>query len=422
MIAQHGNHLHFPSHSIMIFFHVVLLYFFSSLFFPQRTLLLIIPFLYLMVYFLHDNPFLRALLAWVAVIILLFGMASSSLHQRDMGLSQANTSDALIIMESAGQLFLDGKNPYAETYFGTELQKIDDLNEERVYWKKLGLDHNPAMYHFVYPPGAFLIPAAFMGIVGPVDLRMLFLPFELLSLILLFVFIRNWELKILATLVVCALYVFGGLYIGVMDIFLISLAVIALILMQRNHHLTAALMLGVVGTIKQNVWMLLLLVLIWAYWQKKLKTYLVAPLIVGVVILAFFLWNPPAFVDDSISFFAGSTEYAYPINFEQGGFPYILRSIGFSREHVLTFPYFLVQALVLIPLLWYFGRKLKHANEPHHVYVYAGVLLYGLFLFYKFPHFNYFNFAITLFAIGFLFILDQHIPSSSAVKQPTKID
>ncbi|QQR92199.1 MAG: hypothetical protein IPJ89_03490 [Candidatus Iainarchaeum archaeon] len=397
----------FHAREFLILLQVVVLYLFSSLFQSHRTALLIITFAYLVVFLFHDNPQFRAFLALIAVFIFMFGITYEAVHQREILLSQFNTSDAVVQMESAGKLFLHGKNPYAEDYFGTELQEIDDLNTEKTYWKKLGLDHNPAMYHFAYPPGAFLIPAALTSVTGPIDLRLLFLPFELLGLILLFMLIRHHELKILGVLLWGLLHLFGGLAIGAMDLFIISILLIALLLMQRNHHLAAAVLFGIMGAVKQSVWIVIGLVLIWAFWQKKLKTYMVAPIIVVLVLLPFLLWNPVAMVDDMLLYFANATAYAYPINIEAGGMPLLLQTIGLSFAQIQAFPYFVLQLLVGIPLLVLIARKLQKMSDPHYIYVYSGVLVFGVAVVYKFPHFNYFNFALTLFALGMLFIIDH---------------
>ncbi|MBI5553931.1 MAG: hypothetical protein HY917_04290, partial [Candidatus Diapherotrites archaeon] len=66
--------------------------------------------------------------------------------------------DVPVAVKAATQFVLQGKNPYAENFSGTDLDKV--LPGEQAYWNRMGQEYN-ALSSFVYFPSVFWVSAPF---------------------------------------------------------------------------------------------------------------------------------------------------------------------------------------------------------------------------------------------------------------------
>src|SRR6185436_13531008 len=92
--------------------------------------------------------------------------------------------DPIIQVEVAAGMLAQGKNPYAETYFGTDLGR----------WNSGG--DLPAMYHLVYPPLPVVVTLPFrefcLRTVGVYDSRFLLIPALIAAFVLCWRAWRGW--------------------------------------------------------------------------------------------------------------------------------------------------------------------------------------------------------------------------------------
>ncbi len=321
------------------------------------------------------------------------------LQFRAEGLSQYNTSDTLIATEAAAQVWMEGGNPYTTDFSSTVLGVLAQNPEEIKYWNALGQATNPALYHFAYFPSSFVIPALIFQMTGYFDLRWLFALTLFLGLLLLFFVFKEHEFSEMVVAGLLALLVYGNYRIGVNDVFILGLLLIMIAFISFRQHLMAAVLLGVMAAMKQTIWPIALLLLMWAYFQKN-RAYALTPIVFLIFTLPFFLWNSIAFLDDTFLYFAGATTNAYPINAANGGIPMLLSMGGLSFPEIQSFPFFLIQFAVFIPLLWLVLRRLSSADSLGTILGWSGILLFAFSLFYKNFHFNYFFFAIAVLFIG----------------------
>lgn len=321
------------------------------------------------------------------------------LQFRADGLSQYNTSDTLIATEAAAQVWMQGQNPYAADFTKTELGVLAQNEEEIRYWNGLGLENNPALHHFAYFPSSFVIPSLIFYVTGYFDLRWLFAVILFLGLLLVFFLFKDHDFAELLVAGILVLLVYGNYRIGVNDGFVLGLMLLMIACINYHHHAKAAILLGIMTSMKQTVWPVALLLLIWGFHQKK-RAYVWTPLVFLGFTLPFFLWNPSAFLDDTFSYFAGTTAHAYPVNPDNGGLPMLLSMAGASFTDIQSFPFFIIQFIAFVPLLWIVIRRLSAKDSLGTVLMWSGILLFVFSIFYKNFHFNYFFFSIAILFIG----------------------
>ena len=123
------------------------------------------------------------------VIIVFGGTVGTAIVDRSKTAPVFGVHDIILQQEAAMRYFLEGKNPYKETYFNTPLESwhYDELGKPAV---------NPALYHFVMPPWYLLFPFGFYFISIPMlgffDGRM---PLLIVMFALLFILTRWFKDK-----------------------------------------------------------------------------------------------------------------------------------------------------------------------------------------------------------------------------------
>lgn len=397
------------------FIQIILFYFVSRLFTFMETALTWLAFFFIACCFLIPSIRPRIFII-VLTIFLALGSGAIFYTQFHAALppSQTHTSDTLTAMHVSAQTLLQGKNPYSTDFFGTELDELGKDKYEISYWNDLGLERNPALYHYAYIPGSFLLPAALYSVVGEFDLRLLFALVLIIGLLLWLFSFSDKELGITVILLFLILIRLGGFLLGVNDMLVIGLCMVSAWLMWKNYDFAAAILWGVTASLKQTAWPLLVFVLIWAYWNKKLNPYAIAPIMVAITIIPFVVWDPAAYVDDTIFYFSGNTANAYPINPEGGGIPMMLEWLRFSKEQINQFPYFLLQLLFTLPIFGFLVKKFKSNPKLENIFIYSGILILAFTLVYKNFNFNYLNFAFSLILIGVMLSISNNIQLQTA--------
>jgi len=87
----------------------------------------------------------------LTLCITMGGSVITAMFDRAKTAPSYNVHDIILQQESAMRYLIVGKNPYKETYFGTQVESFR--------YAELGKDAvNPALYHFVMPPWYLLFP------------------------------------------------------------------------------------------------------------------------------------------------------------------------------------------------------------------------------------------------------------------------
>ena len=311
--------------------------------------------------------------------------------------------DGALQSEIAFSFFQEAKNPYSETYYNTE------LGQNEVYRFFMGTNIlNPALEHYVYLPGTFLLGGlaslAENVLFGFSDERFLYLFVFVASTALLYNLLYAYRFGFVALLLFALNpWTIHFLIQGRNDILPIFFITMTAWLLLKKRFLWAGLAFGLALTVKQFTWILFPLIILYLYLRHQTKTtpigrpvFLVgipALLVAALVITPFFLWQPNAFIDDIILYASGSSSgLRYPIN-----------GIGFSRLFTLlgfdpfaSFPFWAIMIPVGCIAAYLAIRYILLKNRLSSVLLsYAG-LMFAIFVFARFFNDNHFFYIVDI--------------------------
>jgi hypothetical protein len=228
------------------------------------------------------------------------------------------THDGVLQTESAAQVLLRGMDPYGHDYSGTAMSGFP--------WTVTA--YNPAIHHYAYMPLTILaqIPSELIRSalgMGTVDFRWVLLPFWLALALLIARLPLDTDTRL--SLAAAAL-VDGDMMAlwGVNDVLFLVPLIAAVLLLARNHRLSAYLLLGVALGFKQLAVVIWPLFLAWDVWRhrhgevRRMGDLLWPPLAGACLALAliapFLLWSPQAFWHDTVTFFSAGGPDNLPID------------------------------------------------------------------------------------------------------------
>lgn len=327
---------------------------------------------------------LKQIILWFLVIGVIGSAFVATIIVRHQTAPVYMVHDIILQQESAIRFLLDGKNPYALTYFGTPLEQ----------WHYSTTEINPALYHFVMQPFylLFALPFYFLSITffGFFDGRipLLFLFFLLLWLVSRL--IKDPSKKLLALV----LFAFNPAMLsytleGRSDIFMFAFLFLGLFFIHKKKYYLGAVPLALSFAIKQSVWPILPFYIAFLYFRiknvkKMIMSLAVFVIVFGVVVFPFLLWDAKAFLDSTVFYLSGSTPNSYPIS--GYGLGMVLNQTGIIKNLHQYYPFQIWQAIIGFPLLMVLIRYLK--REPR---VGRLILVYGIFLFIFWYLSRYFN-------------------------------
>ena len=313
--------------------------------------------------------------------------------------SRALIGDGALQIQIARQVLLTGTDPYGFNYDGSGL--------ERAPWGQPFA--NPALHHLDYWPGTIVLPlpiqAAWHWILGWWDERILLLGAAVFAWVLL----RKLIPAPAGRMAALALFLVPGhtllAVLGDNDLPMLCLLFAAILLVGRRHFIPGALLLGLAIATKQTALVAVPPILAWALAcgadrRTMLKSAGVSLTAVLVLLLPFILWDPAAFFRDTIAYNLASGQDAYPI---QGlGLSALLLNAGVIHGARDPFPFFLLQAVVTIPL-WVLGwRWIVRRRQPADVILWAGLALFGFLYVNRFFQPTYALLGTELILIGLL--------------------
>lgn len=321
--------------------------------------------------------------------------------------------DIILQLEAAIQFLLQGQNPYSVTYFGTPLEQ----------WHYSPTDVNPALYYFVMGPFYLVFSVLFyflsITIFGFFDGRipLYFLFFALL--VFVFKIVKDPEKRILFV----SLLAFNPALLsytleGRSDVFMLAFLVAGLYLLYRNKENIAGIPLALAFAIKQSVWPLFPLYAAFLYFKNKnfllvfQKLFLFA-LVFLVFVSPFFWWNPKAFLDSTVFYLSGNVANGYPIS--GYGFGMVLYALGLIKNLKGVYPFYIWQAAIGIPLLFFLIRLLRK-NFSVKMLIFA----YGAFLFVFWYFSRYFNNSHVAY-LSVVFTLWYFWPEQESISHENKV-
>jgi hypothetical protein len=306
--------------------------------------------------------------AWTGVLLVLaVGVllaAPSTLLQ--LGLRQSTapwffTNDSTFQIELAGDLLLDGDNPYGHDFRGSGLERFytrDGTVSQRV------LDREVALDHYAYFPGTILTAAPWRLLPEPFDDYRLFVLLCTLGTLAAAMAFRAplaWRLALGAVLV-CNPIVIRSAWFGQNDAPSLLLLVLSFALVTRRRLGWAAAALAGAVLLKQFaiVAVPFMALMLWkggATRDELRRAAIVFVAVLAVAVLPFLLWDPGAFYRDTVKYGAGTYKIV------GYGLSAILVRLGIVEDRDGSYPFALIALLTWVPLTVWLLFAQRRAEE-----------------------------------------------------------
>ena len=256
-----------------------------------------------------------------------------------------HTNDSTYQIELAGDLILDGDNPYGHDYRGSGLERFYPAVDAPADLPQVALDH------FAYFPGTALTGAAWRLLPRPLDdyrLFVLLATFGLLFAALLFPAPLAWKLPAGAVLAGSPLAVRGA-WFGTADAPPLLALVLAFALLARGRIYWAAAALGTAVALKQFALIAVpfFVVMLLTLRAPRAAIWRAAAIGAGIVVataLPFLIADPGALWDDTIAY--GADTYRI-VGY---GLSNLLLNAGVLDDRFGSYPFLPLALLVWLPV------------------------------------------------------------------------
>ncbi len=315
------------------------------------------------------------------------------------------THDGMKSSEDATRLFLSGENPYTADFSSTDMHWIPS---------PIVGEPNPALTHYVYQPAMFILPAPFKGLIesvlGYFDARIFYFACFMAGMLVLPSFGSD-RLSKLGLVMVMGLNMSLIAFTAegrndIVGLVLMLLAWLPLVGTRRRVELSAALM-GLACATKQSTWFMVPFLFIYALGEEHSREAIMRTLrrmwpllvIAAVFMAPYLLWNPGAYIEDTLLFQSGALPGGYPIF----GFSLarLMVEIGVLEGYRAAWPALLFHAAFTLPVLAILLRWQWKRNRMSTAWAGYGLFLivYGFFSY--FFNNNLITFAITCMLIAY---------------------
>ncbi len=354
-----------------------------------------------------DRARRRVLLGkWIFVVIAIgvitFAPLVLNIVARQQSAPYLYAHDGLLQTEAATQFVLNGKNPYVETYYQTPMALAP--------FDVKGLSVNPALEHFAYLPLTFLLPLPAQALMGSsFDLRYVHLFFFIAMLLVAARLTQHPQKRLLLVMALGLNPLFvGPLVEGRNDIMVLSWLIFTWALLQRGKVTASAITLALACGTKHPalVFVPFYFVLLSRHgnWrertQRVLKPLVIWAVVTALIVVPWFLLNPGAFLDDTVSYLNGTSAVSYPIS----GFSFgmLLVSLGLLPSNMAQFPFGVLQIAIGLPVAYVLLRR--QWRDPDLLAAIAGfaILLFITQFFSRIFNDNYLGLFIAIMAVAAL--------------------
>ncbi len=318
--------------------------------------------------------------------------------------------DIILQQESAMRFLLVGKNPYKETYFGTQVEMFnyDEPGNTEVI--------NPALYHFVMPPWYVIFPFIFyfMSIpaVGFFDGRMALLFTMGMLLVALWYWYRDKAMARIAIIMTALSPSVVDYFIeGRSDVFALSWLMVSLVLLGRKRYVWSGIMLALALMSKQTIWFIVLFYVLYVwkqtvrhtadFWRMAAAVTIVSLLLAG----PFLVWEPRAFIDSVVFYLTGNAATSYPVS--GYGLGMVLVAAGVIRDIHAYYPFIFWQAAIALPLLIALLRFLARKPSESRLVISYAVFLTVYWYLSRYFNNSHLGFISMLFVLGGLKAVDE---------------
>lgn len=351
--------------------------------------------------------FIKSLFLWLILAALVFLPALKLSLLRHDNLPHSYSHDGGVIQtEVAIDYFLNGRNPYSESYADTPMAE----------W---GFPQfRTALEHYPYLPATFVLSAPgkllAQALFGWYDQRFTYLLLFIVALALAQRLMRKQPQQGLQMLMLLGLNPIMGLDVifGQNDSFVLTWVILSLWFLARQRPLASGLFMGIAWASKATAWFLapFWLLALWGpgplSWQRirDRARQQIRPLLVAVGVFALFvapyaLWDFNALFDDVWRWAAGTATVHYQI--WGWGFANLVLASGVLPDRFAYWPFWLPELLFSLPLLAYLLRRQWQHNSLGQVAWHGALLLLVYAFFSRFLNENYLGYLLGLFVLGY---------------------
>lgn len=249
------------------------------------------------------------------------------------------TLDPILQVEVASEMLAQGRNPYAETYFGTDLGR----------WN--GGADLPAMHHLVYPPLPVVVTLPLRKLclrtVGVYDSRFLLIPVLIVSFCLTWRAWKGWPWRgVFLGLAFLNPLLIEDFHVGRWDTLILLLWILALRSAAAGQGRAMAVWLALGALTKTTLLASALMGVIYVCRSRREALRwlgLFAAVFLGLF-LPFFLWNPREMYLDLFGATQGIGPHPFPITSTPPfGFASVVLALGWAASPAAYFPFWIFQ-------------------------------------------------------------------------------
>jgi hypothetical protein len=348
------------------------------------------------------------LLVAIAIGVIALAPLVMNIFVRLQSAPHLHAHDGMIQTEDAVRFVLAGKNPYAETY--------DQTTMALAPFEVKGISVNPALEHLAYLPLTFLLPLPLQAALGgKFDLRYVHLIFFVAMLLVATRLTPHpqKQLLLIMALGLNPLFV-GPLVEGRNDVMVLSWLIFTWALLQRGHVTASAITLALACGTKHPALVFVPFYFVYlsqqGNWRERaqriLKPFAIWAGLTALIIMPWFLLNPNAFVDDTVSYLNGTSAVSYPIS----GFSYgmLLVSLGLLPSTMAQFPFGVMQIAIGLPAAYVLLRRQWRAPDLPAAIAGFALLLFISQFFSRIFNDNYLGLIIAIMAVAAL--MDERLP------------
>jgi hypothetical protein len=200
----------------------------------------------------------------------------------------------------------------------------------------------------------------------------------------------------------------GPVILGMNDVIVAVTIFVAVFALSRRRFALSALCFGMACTFKQSAWFAVPFYIVLLYRtlpeadrMRNLAKYVgIVVTVLLVIVGPFVLWDPPAFVTDVLAYPSGRVPLNYPIRGYTLGA--LLVGAGLIPSPLATFPFWIFQCLLGLPLLAVLLKYQWHHQGIGPMMLCSGIFIFGMGLLSRFFQDNYVGFVTIFMTMGIL--------------------
>lgn len=341
----------------------------------------------------------------IVMAIVLGGTMITAIADRNRIAPIYGVHDIILQEEAAMRFFLQGKNPYKETYFGTPLEQWNygELGQKAT---------NPALYHFVMPPWYLLSPFFIYGVSIPFfgffDGRMALLFCVVGLAIILMRWFKNAQLARLSIILTfLSPATVDYLIEGRSDVFALFWLLWSLYLLDRRIFFWSSVVFALALLSKQTIWFIVpfYFVATWkiqqSSWRRIVRSFITVCMTVSFFSLPFLLWDTKAFIDSVILYLSGGTLHGYPVS--GYGLGMVLYDWHVIKNIHDYYPFMIWQIAIGLPLIFVLLRWIiKNPFSFSRMLISYGVLLFAVWYVSRYFNNSHLAYISSIFIVGVL--------------------